>query len=107
MLRLSLLDASVVEPVLAPVLVLLLAVGAVLLGPFGVGDTALFEAACSADALLDPAVLLASFLTPSLHEQHVLYLGTHYIPLCSWRPAEISLSLVSYLYNETWHEVVR
>ena len=87
MLRLSLLDASVVGPALAPGLLLLLAVGAVLLGRFGVGDAALFEAACSADVLLDPAVLFASFLTPSLHEQHVFYLGTHILPLCSRRPA--------------------
>ena len=75
MLRLSLLDASVVEPAPAPLLLLLLlllAVEAVLVGPVDVGDAALLEAACSADALLGPPALLVPFLTPSLHQQHVL-----------------------------------
>ena len=72
MLRLSLLDAAVVEPAL----LLLLAVGAVLVGAVDVGDAALLDAACSADALPEPAALLAPFLTPSLHQQLVLQLGT-------------------------------
>ena len=70
MLRMSLLDASVVGAALAPplLLLLLLAVeGDVLLGPFGACGAALFAAACSADTLLDAPLLLAPFLTPSLH----------------------------------------
>ncbi len=80
MLRMSLLDASVVEATLAPLLLLLLLLlvvgGDVLLGTFGDGGAALFAAACSADTLLDAPLLLAPFLTPSLHQQHFLQLGT-------------------------------
>ena len=79
MLSMSLLDASVLEAALAPLVLLLLLVvgGDMLLGPFGDDEAALFAAACSADTLLDAPLLLAPFLTPSLHQQHVLQVGTH------------------------------
>ena len=71
MLRLSLLEASVVEAALAPLLLLLLLAEALVLpGPFGVVGAELLEAACPADVLLDVPLLLAPFLTPSLHQQH-------------------------------------
>ena len=72
MLRLSLLEASVVEAALAPLLLLLLLAEALVLpGPFAVMGAELLEAVCPADVLLDVPLLLAPFLTPSLHQQHL------------------------------------
>lgn len=65
MLRLSLLEASVVDAAPAP---LLLAGVPVLLGPFAVWGAVFLDAACSAAVVLDDGPLLAPFLTPSLHQ---------------------------------------